>query len=77
MAPLEKATNQSDHFPHIPGKITWSPYMIINGESQTLLLRFFLRGGGSCTQATHKRAKLILSVLKSVYVPAAETCICL
>ena len=27
---------------------------IINGESQTLLLRFFLRGGGGCTQATRE-----------------------
>ena len=27
-------------------------YTIINVESQTLLLRFFLRGGGGCTQAT-------------------------
>ena len=56
MAPLEKAKNQSDHFPRITGKITWSPYTIINGESQTLLLRFLLRGGGGCTQANRRRS---------------------
>ena len=52
MARLEKAKNQSDHFPHIPEKVTWFLYMIINGESQTLLFRFFLRGGGGWAQAT-------------------------
>ena len=43
-------TNQSNHFPHIPEKVTWSLNTIINGKSQTLLSDFFeVRGG--CTQA--------------------------
>ena len=29
------------------------PYMISNSESQTPLFRFFLRGGGGCTQAKY------------------------
>ena len=45
-------TNQSNHFPHIPEKVTWSLNTIINGKSQTLLSDFFeVRGG--CTQASH------------------------
>ena len=30
------------------------PYTISHGESQTLLLRFFLTGGGVCTQVRGK-----------------------
>ena len=38
--------NQSNHFPHIPEKVTWSLNTIINGKSQTLLSDFFeVRGG--------------------------------
>ena len=43
--------NQSNHFPHIPEKVTWSLNTIINGKSQTLLSDFFEDRGG-CTQAT-------------------------
>ena len=39
--------NQSNHFPHIPEKVTWSLNTIINGKSQTLLSDFFLRGGAA------------------------------
>ena len=35
------------HHARIPGTITWPPYTISNSESQTPLLRFFLRGGRS------------------------------
>ena len=41
------SSSQSCHFAHIPGTITWPPYMISNSESQMSLLRFFLRGGRS------------------------------
>ena len=43
--------NQSNHFPHIPEKVTWSLNTIINGKSQTLLSDFFFQGRGGCTQA--------------------------
>ena len=46
--------NQSNHFPHIPEKVTWSLNTIINGKSQTLLSDFF-EGRGGCTQATYDR----------------------
>ena len=39
--------NQSNHFPHIPEKVTWSLNTIINGKSQTLLSDFFFRGGAA------------------------------
>ena len=48
--------NQSNHFPHIPEKVTWSLNTIINGKSQTLLSDFF-EGRGGCTQA--RRAQLV------------------
>ena len=38
---VEKRNNQSNHFPHIPEKVTWSLNTIINGKSQTLLSDFF------------------------------------
>ena len=47
--------NQSNHFPHIPEKVTWSLNTIINGKSQTLLSDFF-EGRGGCTQAIHIEA---------------------
>jgi len=46
--------NQSNHFPHIPEKVTWSLNTIINGKSQTLLSDFF-EGRGCCTQANTVR----------------------
>ena len=52
--------NQSNHFPHIPEKVTWSLNTIINGKSQTLLSDFF-EGRGGCTQA-----KLIWPWLRAV-----------
>ena len=45
--------NQSNHFPHIPEKVTWSLNTIINGKSQTLLSDFFEERGG-CTQAMNR-----------------------
>ena len=38
---VEKGNNQSNHFPHIPEKVTRSLNTIINGKSQTLLSDFF------------------------------------
>ena len=53
--------NQSNHFPHIPEKVTWSLNTIINGKSQTLLSDFFeVRGG--CTQAIFKLEFLLRNV---------------
>ena len=46
--------NQSNYFPHIPEKVTWSLNTIINGKSQTLLSDFF-EGRGGCTQAREGR----------------------
>ena len=33
------SNSQSNHFPHILRKITWSPYTVSKDESQTILLR--------------------------------------
>ena len=48
--PTGTGNNQSNHFPHIPEKVTWSLNTIINGKSQTFLSDFF-EGRGGCTQA--------------------------
>ena len=59
--------NQSNHFPHIPEKVTWSLNTIINGKSQTLLSVFFEDRGG-CTQAT-KSWTMQLEVTTTVNPP--------
>ena len=48
----------------IPGKITWPPYTISNGESQTPLLQFLLRGGVVYKQAIFNVLKLINNSLR-------------
>lgn len=47
------SNRQTNHCPHIPGKIPWSPYTVSNSESLTPLIRLFflIREGGGCTQA--------------------------
>ena len=46
--------NQSNHFPHIPGKITWYGTRLSTVNHRPFLSDFFLRGGAVCTQATLK-----------------------
>ena len=46
--------NQSNHFPHIPGKITWYGTRLSTVNHRPFLSDFFLRGGAVCTQVTLK-----------------------
>ena len=46
--------NQSNHFPHIPGKITWYGTRLSTVNHRPFLSDFFLRGGAVCTQATSR-----------------------
>ena len=62
--------NQSNHFPYIPEKVTWSLNTIINGKSQTLLSDFFEDKGG-CTQAT---THVIQAQIKCNMFPAVLLC---
>ena len=49
------------------------PYTIINGESQTLLLRLLLRGGGGCTQAIlYEKRDLFYTVRLTNHKPMIE-----
>ena len=67
--------NQSNHFPHIPEKVTWSLNTIINGKSQTLLSYCF-EGRGGCTQATQAMGLALRAVsIFSSRVAALVSCV--
>ena len=50
--------NQSNHFPHIPGKITWYATRLSTVNHRRSSPVFFFRRAGGCTQVrepTHRR----------------------
>ena len=50
--------NQSNHFPHIPGKITCYGTRLSTVNHRPFLSDFFLRGGAVCTQATNSSSSI-------------------
>ena len=64
--------NQSNHFPHIPEKVTWSLNTIINGKSQMLLSDYFLGEGRLYTgylqelKNVKRKAKWIYSLTNKI-----------
>ena len=60
--------NQSNHFPHIPGKITWYWTRLTTVNHRPFLRLFFLRGGAFCTQANEHVVILTLTLLVLIFI---------